>query len=337
MEAQGKAKAKIQMKKQKVQLPGHQQAIVPPTVKPPEFEDEESNPTASSSNDHTVPLPTTTPHYSFTPSPAVPEDTADYDTPQSGSQETIQYHDPEDETEEPILNEEEIEHLQSEDSESTRQYESEFVQFDGDYFVLLGHKSAAPDFQSYDVKGFQKFCQYLAKNGKKTPKSEAVITPAILQQYAKQIKQAKLEEFRGFLDFTAMKFRDRRKHKIVNFVTGHWVLTIKTDKDGQFKKFKARWVCRGFQDAKKWDLQTDSPTADRYGFRVASQHAASMYWDLLHIDLKTAFLQGETYDLERRVIHVQLPSDIGLPPYLVGLCTRSVYGLADAPRRWWHR
>ena len=40
---------------------------------------------------------------------------------------------------------------------------------------------------------------------------------------------------------------------------------------------------------------------------------------------------GETYDLERRVIHVQLPSDIGLPPYLVGLCTRSVYGLADAP------
>ena len=331
-----KAKAKVQVKKQKVQLPGHQQAIVPPPVKPPKFEDEDEKPSASSSHDQDVPLPTTTPH-SFTPSPAVPEDTADYDTPESGSQETIQYHDPEDETEEPVLNEEEIEHLQSDDSESTRQYDSEFVQFDGDYFVLLGHNSAAPDFQSYDVKGFQKFCQYLAKNGKKTPKSEAVITPAILQQYAKQIKQAKLEEFRSFLDFTAMKFRDRRKHKIENFVTGRWVLTIKTDKDGKFKKFKARWVCRGFQDAQKWDLQTDSPTATRYGFRVASQHAASMYWDLLHIDLKTAFLQGETYDLERRVIHVQLPSDIGLPPYLVGLCTRSVYGLADAPRRWWNR
>ena len=25
-----------------------------------------------------------------------------------------------------------------------------------------------------------------------------------------------------------------------------------------------------------------------------------------------------------------------MPPYLVGLCTRSVYGLADAPRRWWN-
>ena len=78
--------------------------------------------------------------------------------------------------------------------------------------------------------------------------------------------------------------------------------------------------CRGFQDAQKYDLQTDSPTATRYGFRVASQHAASMYWDLLHLDLKTAFLQTETYDLDRRVIHVQLPADICLPPYFIGLC-----------------
>ena len=105
-----------------------------------------------------------------------------------------------------------------------------------------------------------------------------------------------------------MTFRDKSRHKIDNCVTGRWVLTIKVDKDGQFKKFKARWACRGFQDAQKYDLQTDSPTATRYGFRVASQHAASTCWDLLHLDLKTAFLQGETYGLDRRVIHVQLPT-----------------------------
>ena len=327
-----KAKARVMTKKQKVQLPGHQNPIEVPTVKPPnDDEDDVPNPTAASSNDPTIPLPTTTPH-SFTP--AQPEDEEEYNTPQS-SQDTIPYQDVE--TEEPIITEDEVEHLHSNGSDDTQPYDSEFVQFEGDYFVNLGHNSAAPDFKSYDINGFRQFCQYLAKNGKKTPKAESVITPQVLQKYAKQIKQAKLAEFRSFLDFTAMKFRDRRKHKIENFVTGRWVLTIKTDKDGQFKKFKARWVCRGFQDAQKWDLQTDSPTATRYGFRVASQHAASSYWDLLHIDLKTAFLQGETYDLERRVIHVQLPSDIGLPPYLVGLCTRSVYGLADAPRRWWNR
>ena len=327
-----KAKARVMTKKQKVQLPGHQNPIEVPTVKPSnDDEDDVPNPTAASSNDPTVPLPTTTPH-SFTP--AQPEDEEEYNTPQS-SQDTIPYQDVE--TEEPIITEDEVEHLNTNGSDDTQPYDSEFVQFEGDYFVNLGHNSAAPDFKSYDINGFRQFCQYLAKNGKKTPKAESVITPQVLQKYAKQIKQAKLEEFRSFLDFTAMKFRDRRKHKIENFVTGRWVLTIKTDKDGQFKKFKARWVCRGFQDAQKWDLQTDSPTATRYGFRVASQHAASSYWDILHIDLKTAFLQGETYDLERCVIHVQLPSDIGLPPYLVGLGTRSVYGLADAPRRWWNR
>ena len=60
-------------------------------------------------------------------------------------------------------------------------------------------------------------------------------------------------------------------------------------------------MCRGFQDAQKY-LQTDSPTATRYGFPVASPHAASMCWDLLHIDLKTAFLQGETYDLNAALL-----------------------------------
>ena len=198
-------------------------------MKPPDDEgDDEPNPTAASSNDPTIPLPTTTPH-SFTP--AQPDEDGVYNTPQS-SQDTISYQDVE--TEEPIITEEDVEHLKSNGSDETQPYDSEFVNFDGDYFVLLGHKSAAPDFNSYDddVAGFRQFCQYLAKNGKKTPKAESVITPEVLQKYAKQIKQAKLEEFRSFLDLTAMKFRTRRKHKIENFVTGRWVLTIKTDKDG---------------------------------------------------------------------------------------------------------
>ena len=214
---------------------GDQNPIAVPSVKPPKNEeDDEPHPNASSSNDPTIPLPTTTPH-SFTP--AQPEDEAEFDTPQS-SQDTIPHQDVE--TEEPIITEDDVEHLNSNGFHDTQPYDSEFVQFEGDYFVNLGHKSAAPDFKSYDVTGFRQFCQYLAKNGKKTPKAESLITPQVLQKFAKQIKQAKLEEFRSFLDFTAMKFRDRRKHKIENFVTGRWVLTIKTDKDGQFKKFKTR-------------------------------------------------------------------------------------------------
>jgi len=138
-----------------------QNPIEVPTVKPPkDEEDDEPHPTASSSNDPTIPLPTTTPH-SFTP--AQPEDDGVYNTPQS-SQDTIPYQDVE--TEEPIITEADVEHLNSHGSDDTQPYDSEFVQFEGDYFAHLGHNSAAPDYKSYDVAGFRQFCQYLAKNGK---------------------------------------------------------------------------------------------------------------------------------------------------------------------------
>ena len=97
------------------------------TVKPPKNEeDDEPHPNASSSNDPTIPLPTTTPH-SFTP--AQPKDEAEFDTPQS-SQDTIPYQDVE--TEEPIITEDDVEHLNSNGSDDTQPYDSEFVQFEGD-------------------------------------------------------------------------------------------------------------------------------------------------------------------------------------------------------------
>ena len=133
-----------------------------------------------------------------------------------------------------------------------------FVDIDGTVFVPLGPKiQAAPDFGSYDVTGFKQFEQYLANNGKKQPKAESVINQEVLRKYAKEIEQAKLEEFRSFLD-----------------VTGRWGLTIKVDKDGQFKKFKARWVCRGFQDAQKYDLQTRLPRT----LRADSKHCNLQYF-----------------------------------------------------------
>ena len=159
------------------------------------------------------------------------------------------------------------------------------------------------------------------------------ITQDMQRKYAKEIRAAKLDEFKSYLDNDALRFVDRRKlAKDVNFLTGRWVLTVKVDKNGFFSKFKARWVCRGFQDKNAWDQQTDSPTATRYGFRLVCQCAANNFWDLFHLDLKTAFLQGQ-----HRSVIVQLPPDIGLPPWMVGLCLRPVYGLNDAPRRWWNR
>ena len=164
------------------------------------------------------------------------------------------------------------------------------------------------------------------------------LTPEMQRKYSNEIRAAKLEEFKSYLDNDAILLTDRRKlNRDVNFLTGRWVLTVEVDKNGYFSKFKARWVCRGFQDKLAWDQQTDSPAATRHDFRLVAQHAAYHHWDLYHLDLKTAFLQGAHYHLSSRMVVVQLPPNIGLPTWMVGLCLCPVYGLNDALRRWWNR
>ena len=159
---------------------------------------------------------------------------------------------------------------------------------------------------------------------------------AQLRQYREGFLEAKKTEMKSWVDHQVYEYIDMRKHNVKNFVTGRWVLTIKFDKDGKFSKCKARWVLRGFQDKQKDYQQTDSPTATRPGFRLTCQHAANEQLDLMHIDLKTAFLQGEAFDDSRDVV-CQLPPELGQPSYIGARMLKPGYGLNDAPRRWWSR
>ena len=79
--------------------------------------------------------------------------------------------------------------------------------------------------------------------------------------YYKQFAEAKHLEYKSWIDSEVFDLVDLRKFKPKNYVTGRWVLTIKTDKQGNFLRAKARWVLRGFQDKQKEYLQTDSPAS----------------------------------------------------------------------------
>ena len=69
--------------------------------------------------------------------------------------------------------------------------------------------------------------------------------------YYKQFAEAKHLEYRSWVDNEVFDLIDLRKVKPENDVTGQWVLTNKTNKQGNFFKAKARWVLRGFQDKQK--------------------------------------------------------------------------------------
>ena len=113
--------------------------------------------------------------------------------------------------------------------------------------------------------------------------------------YFKQFAEAKHLEYKSWVDNEVSDLVDLRKVKQRNYVTGGWVLTIKTDKQGNFLMAKPRWVLRGLQDKQKEYQQTDSFASTRRGFRMSCQMAASKRWNMFHIDLKTAFLQGQSF------------------------------------------
>ena len=125
---------------------------------------------------------------------------------------------------------------------------------------------------------------------------------------------------------------DMRKVLPRNHVTGRWVLTIKTDKQGNFLKAKTRWLLRGFQDKQKEYQQMDSPPSTRPRFRMSCQMAASKGRNIFHIDLKTAFLQGQSYDVNREIL-CQLPPEAGHPPKIAARLKNSLYILDKAPTR----
>ena len=100
-------------------------------------------------------------------------------------------------------------------------------------------------------------------------------------------------------------------------------------------KNKTRWVLRGFQDKQKEYQQTDSPASTRPGFRMICQMAANKSWDLFHIDLETAFLQGQSYDVKRDAV-CQLTPEASHPPSIAARLKKPSYGINDAPRRWWN-
>ena len=117
-----------------------------------------------------------------------------------------------------------------------------------------------------------------------------------------------------------------------NIVTGRWVLIVKRYGQSNFFKCNARWVLRGFQEKQIWDQQIDSPAASWLGFHMACRLAVFSNWDLTHMDIKTAFLQGDRYDDTRNSV-CALPRKAGHPPHMATRMKTPENCPNDDPRR----
>ena len=162
--------------------------------------------------------------------------------------------------------------------------------------------------------------------------------------------EAKAKEIRSWQEnkvYIKVKKSDPRlRHAIT--IDSRWVLT---DKDirgdgGKLlgKKHKARLVARGFWEAimtapgQKEGFRTDSPTTSRDAAYMILSLAGRFGHEISSLDAVTAFLQSDNGFEGNRSISLTVPEDaarlMGLADDEQILLLKSVYGLSDAPLRW---
>jgi hypothetical protein len=116
-------------------------------------------------------------------------------------------------------------------------------------------------------------------------------------------------------------------------ITLKWVFKLKRDEAGAIIKHKARLVAHSFMQREGIDFDdTFAPVAWMESVRLRFALAAQEGWRVHHMDVKSAFLNG---DLKVEV-YVHQPSGFAIPGKegkVLRLC-KALYGLRQAPRAW---
>lgn len=127
--------------------------------------------------------------------------------------------------------------------------------------------------------------------------------------------------------------------ELVDLPPGHrpiglkWVFKLKKDAAGNIVKRKARLVTKGYVQRQGVDFEeVFAPVARLESVRLIISLAAHEGWSVHHMDVKSAFLNGE---LKEKVYVAQPPSFIadGAEGKVYRL-DKVLYGLRQAPRAW---
>ena len=140
------------------------------------------------------------------------------------------------------------------------------------------------------------------------------------------IAKAMVEELDTFANF---KTFEEVKDIGQDCLSMRWIITEKTLDSGK-KKFKARLVCRGFEEEDS-QFESDSPTVEKTSVRIFLSLTSIFGWNLNALDIKAAFLQAEKIDRE---VFVRPPKSIKRAGTIWHLL-KPLYGLADSCRNWY--
>nr|GFB42691.1 retrovirus-related Pol polyprotein from transposon TNT 1-94 [Tanacetum cinerariifolium] len=113
-----------------------------------------------------------------------------------------------------------------------------------------------------------------------------------------------------------------------------WIYKVKLDEYGDVLKNKAQLVAKGYRQEEGIDFEESfAPVAHIEAIRIFIANATSRNMTVYHMDVKTAFLNG---DLKEEV-YVSQPEGFVDPdhPTHVYRLKKAQYGLKKAPRAWY--
>lgn len=113
-----------------------------------------------------------------------------------------------------------------------------------------------------------------------------------------------------------------------------WIFKLKKDADGRIVKHKARLVAKGYAQEHGIDFnEIFAPVTRLETVRLLLALSAKNNWEVHHLDVKTAFLNGELNE----DVYVAQPEGfekVGRE-HLVYKLIKALYGLRQAPRAWY--
>ena len=119
-------------------------------------------------------------------------------------------------------------------------------------------------------------------------------------------------------------------------VTSRLLFTIKYLANGKPEKKKTRLVARRYTQVYGEDyLDAFAPVAKPHTIRILLSLAVNLEWDLLQMNVKNGFLQGELED----EVYMRSPpgmEDFVKPENVLRL-KNAIYGLKQSPKAWYHK
>lgn len=152
---------------------------------------------------------------------------------------------------------------------------------------------------------------------------------AMASSYKDEWQAAMQAEFDSLIKNNVWKLVDRpNDHGVVKC---KWVYKMKNDSSGNFTKFKARLVARGFSQRQGIDYdETFSPVVRHSTMRLLFCIANEFDMDIEHVDVTTAFLHGDLSE----IVYMEQPIGYVCNKNQVCLLNKSIYGLKQASRVW---